>query len=103
MAITDKQRTLMRDLISNTDESAKNIAKEAHCCERTVRTEAERIGNTKFKEKHAAARVSSNTQDPITCNYLAELRTWLKSTAGDCGISIVELIKRLNYLQREGK
>ena len=73
MAITDKQRKLMRDLISNTDESARNIAAQVHCCERTVRTEAERIGNTKFKEKHAAARVSSSTQNPGTVNYLASL------------------------------
>ncbi len=74
MAITDKQRKLMRDLISNTDKSAKNIAKKIPCCERTVRTEAERIGNDKFKEKHAAARVSSSTQNPGTVNYLADMQ-----------------------------
>jgi len=75
MAITDKQRKLMCNLISNTDESAKNIAKKAHCCERTVRTTAERMGNDKFKEKHAAARVSSSTQNPGTVNYLADMQS----------------------------
>ena len=74
MAITDKQRKLMRDLISNTDESARNIAAQVPCCERTVRTAAERIGNDRFQEKHAAARVSSNTQDPGTVNYLADMQ-----------------------------
>ena len=74
MAITDKQRKLMRDLISNTDESARNIAAQVPCCERTVRTAAERMGNDKFKEKHAAARVSSSTQDPGTVNYLEEIK-----------------------------
>ena len=64
----------MWDLISNTDESAKNIAAQIHCCERTVRTTAERMGNTKFKEKHAAARVSSSTQNPGTVNYLADMQ-----------------------------